>query len=105
DVPELPAVGDAGVHVFDEAQDVWGAPEVSREGDDFAVVHASANDGVDLDGTEPGARGGVDAGQDVTDVEIGVGVRPEDGRVDGVEADRDASQTGSSEQVGLACEE
>src|SRR5207245_7231033 len=49
DVIHAPAIGMADVHVFDEAQDVPRAFEVTSHGQDFMLVHPTLDHHVDLD--------------------------------------------------------
>jgi hypothetical protein len=77
------------------------AAETPRHGQDFLIVEAALDDHVDLDRAESGGFGGLDALQHIGNRHIHVVHGPEDGVVEGVEADGDALEAGGLEGRGL----
>ena len=104
DVLHGPAVGFADIHVFDETHDHACFAGHADEGEDFALVDAALDDGVDLDG-EAVEAGGADAGEDAVHLGAHAVHGGEDLGVEGVEADRDAVQVGEGEGFGVMGEE
>ena len=89
---QAPGIGIAHVHVFDEThRKPVGSAEFDQR-DDFIVVQAANNHGVDLDRIEPGAVRREDAGQDLFQI-AALGDLPEPFGIECVQADVDPAQS------------
>src|SRR5262245_688659 len=99
DVVHPPAVGRADVHELDEPDRVAVLATVRRQVEDVvAVVDATLHDRVDLDRAEAVLLRSRDALEHSRHGDLGVADRGEPGRVERVEADRDAAQSGVATQ-------
>ena len=88
-------------HELDEPHDVFGPAEVVRQVEQRRVVHALADDGVDLDLLEPGRNRCVDAIEDKRHGEVHVVHLAERLVVQRIEADGDAIEASGSQILGL----
>src|SRR5882724_4062932 len=103
EIPRPVAVGIEG-HEFDEAHDDTALAGKFREGFDFIVIESADEDGVHFGGREARFLSGFDA---VHDLGERFGTRDvfESGRVERIEADVDATETGGDEPVAAFGEE
>ena len=96
---QAPGIGIAHVHVFDEThRKSVGSAEFDQR-DDFIVVHAANNDGVDLHRIESDAVRREDAGQDAVQIPS-LGNLPEPFGIERVQADVDPEQSCSTQGGG-----
>src|SRR6266849_500142 len=96
-IPRPVAVGIEG-HEFDEAHDDTALAGKFREGFDFVVVEATNEDGIHFGGREARFLSGFDAVHDLGE-RFGTRDAFESGRVEGIEADVDATETGGDEPI------
>src|SRR6266850_460319 len=85
-------------HKFDETHDNAALAGKFREGFDFVVVESADEDGVHFGGSEPRFLGGFDAPHDRGE-RLCAGDAFESGRVERIEADVDATETGGDQAV------
>ncbi len=100
-----PAVRRADVHVLDEAHDMRGAAELPHQVEESVFVDAAAHHRVDLDRLEARRLAPPRCREHLLGREVGVVHAPEDDRVEGVEADREARQARRAQRRGLEPEQ
>lgn len=100
DVGHAPAVGGADIHVFDEARNDSGVAEVFADANDFGLVDAAFDDGVDLD-AKAQLGGMADVFEHFGGRKPHVVEALKNAFVKRVEADRDAVESGFAQRASL----
>ena len=98
----LPPVGGADVHVFDEADDVAGAPEPTGDVEKGIVVQSPADHSVDLHRSQACLLRRIDAFEYSRHRKVHVGCVSEPRVVNGVEAHCDPIETGVCQRLSLS---